>query len=151
MFIFITLIDQIVKQIVENTKCEIHIFKDIFNLIYVQNTGALYGTLKGANIMLALFASIVVAFLIIYAYKNKDKNKSRFIILQFIIAGGLSNLIDRIFRGYVVDFIQLKFFGIFNIADALIVFGTISIVFMELKGSLNGKERITDKWKRRWT
>ena len=79
--------------------------------------------------------------LFIYAYKNyaheSKENKTKFILWQFILAGGLSNIIDRIFRGFVIDFIDMKPFGVFNISDVCIVISVILIVFLEVKEILS--------------
>lgn len=57
-----------------------------------------------------------------------------------ILSGGIGNLLDRIFRGFVVDFISLKWVGIFNFADMYIVIGVIFIIILEITESLkNGK------------
>lgn len=134
MFLIITFVDQIIKYFVEKTSCNVSILGDAFNLIYAQNTGAMYGSFKGTNAIIAVISFAILATLGIYVYKNKEKDKIKFTIWQFVLGGGVSNLIDRIFRGYVVDFIQLKFFGIFNLSDACIILGIISIIFLELRG-----------------
>ncbi len=145
MFLIITFIDQIIKYFVEKSNCNVSILGDVFNLIYAQNTGAMYGSFKGGNAIIAFLSFIILITLGIYVYKNKEKDKIEFIIWQFVLGGGVSNLIDRMFRGYVVDFIQLKFFGIFNLSDACIVLGIISIIFLELKGNRNEAKQFSDK------
>ena len=76
-----------------------------------------------ANILIII---VTIAFIKI---KWKELDNISFISLSFIIAGGISNLIDRIFRGYVIDFINVKFidFPTFNIADIFVVIGIIII------------------------
>lgn len=69
--------------------------------------------------------------------KRKSLQEKGFML---ILAGGIGNLIDRIFRGFVVDFISLKWVGIFNFADMCIVIGVIFIIILEIMESLkNGK------------
>lgn len=137
-FFIIVAIDQLVKYIVVSTNAYIPIIKDIFNIEFTQNTGGIYGMFQGENYIFALISIIILAFIFFYAYQDKEKSKVKFILWQFIIAGGISNVIDRICRGYVVDFIQLKIlkifdFGVFNLSDACIVLGIIAIIFLELK------------------
>ena len=134
----IIIFDQIIKYIVEKTNAHIKIIEDVFNVDYAQNTGAMYGFFKGNNHLFAITSLLIIILLSIYVFKNKEKNNTKFLMWQFVIAGGISNVIDRFFRGYVVDFIQLRFFkifdfGIFNLSDACIVLGIICIIFIELK------------------
>ena len=67
------------------------------------------------------------------------------VLWQFIIAGGVGNLIDRIFRGFVVDYVQLKFFGVFNLADAFIVISSVLVIFLEIRELVSGNNREEDK------
>ncbi len=132
-FLTILIIDQIIKQIVVSTSLNIPIIKNIFNLMYVQNTGGMYGMLSNNNVLFIAISIAILAILGYYVLKNVNQKTPQFKIWQIILAGGVSNLIDRIFRGAVVDFIQLKFFGVFNLADACIVIGVILICVFELK------------------
>lgn len=96
---------------------------------------------QGNNHVFLIISLIVLMCLFFFTYKGTKENKLKSIIWQFILAGGVSNIIDRLFRGYVVDFIQMKFFGIFNLADVCIVVGAIIIIFLELKEILNESNR----------
>ena len=126
-------LDQIIKWRVASTQIHLLIWGDIFNLLYAQNTGGIYGMLPGNNMLFAIVSLLILCFLFYYAWQEKKKDKKKYILWQLVIAGGLSNVIDRIFRGYVVDFIQLKMFGIFNVADAMIVLGIIAIMILEIR------------------
>lgn len=132
-FYVIVLIDQMIKYYVESKELNIPIINNFFNIIYTQNTGGIYGILQGRNYLFIILSIEILAVLIFFSYKEISKNRKKFAIWQFVIAGGVSNVIDRIFRGYVVDFIQLKFFGVFNLADLMIVLGVIAIVVMDLR------------------
>ena len=57
-----------------------------------------------------------------------------------ILAGGLGNLIDRVFRGYVVDFIATPFIATFNIADSLVVIGVFLLLISEIIDSIRNKK-----------
>ena len=74
-------------------------------------------------------------------YKFYKKDKVKFTLWQLIMAGGVSNIIDRIFRGYVVDFIQMKPFRIFNFSDALIVISVCIFIYLEIKELSSGNNK----------
>lgn len=142
MYFFITLlIDQIIKYIVVTSNCDITIIPKYFNLIYVQNTGGVYGIFENNNIAFCIVSAIVLMILFIYSKNITKDNKLKQVLWQLILAGGVSNLIDRIFRGFVVDFVQMIGFGVFNLADACIVISAIIIIFIELKEIASGNNR----------
>ena len=92
----------------------------IISINLVTNTGASFGILKGSNTLLAFISMIALGIIMISAEKITRKQTMPVIILT---AGIIGNLIDRLFRGFVIDFIDLKFWPVFNIADSLIVIG----------------------------
>lgn len=137
-FLIVLIIDQLIKYFVVSTKLNVPLIENIFNLMYVKNTGGMYGMLSNNNIFFIVISIVILIILGYYIFKNVDRKTPQFKIWQIILAGGVSNLIDRIFRGAVVDFIQLKFFGVFNLSDACIVIGVILICVFELKEFLKG-------------
>lgn len=142
MYFLITLIiDQIIKYIVVASNCSISIIPNIFNLIYVKNTGGVYGIFQNSNFIFTMISIIVLIILFIYSKNITKDNKTKQVLWQLILAGGVSNLIDRIFRGFVVDFVQMLGFGVFNLADACIVISAIIIIFLELKEIRSGSNR----------
>lgn len=142
MYFFITLlIDQILKYIVISSNCDVTIIPKYFNLIYVQNTGGVYGVFEDNNFAFCIISAIVLMILFIYSKNITKDNKFKQVLWQLILAGGVSNLIDRIFRGFVVDFVQMIGFGVFNFADACIVISAIIIIFIELKEIASGNNR----------
>lgn len=127
------IIDQLIKWgVSSNMKLfdSISIIPNVLSITYVQNNGAAFSIMSGSTIFLILITSLML-ILAIGAIVLKKVSKYRFLItLSFIIAGGLGNLFDRIFRNFVIDYIDLKFwpmqnFAIFNFADCLIVVGVI--------------------------
>lgn len=142
MYFLITLmIDQIIKYIVVASNCNIPIIPNIFNLIYVKNTGGVYGIFENSNFKFIIISIIILIILFIYSKNITKDNKLKRVLWQLILAGGVSNLIDRIFRGFVVDFVQMIGFGVFNLADACIVISAIMIIFLELKEIKSGSNR----------
>jgi len=95
----------------------------------VSNTGIAFGLLKGHNILFIIINLIILA-LIIYYYKKETKLR---LALSFLISGIIGNLIDRIFFNGVRDFIDLKFWPVFNLADSFNVIGIIILVYLTLK------------------
>ena len=133
--IIFLIVDQITKILVVNSLVpgeNIEIIKNIFNIIYTNNTGAAFSILLGKRIFLIVVAVLIIGVLLYYIKRNKiEKNKDN-IALSFVIGGSLGNLIDRIVRGYVIDFISIKLgnynFPIFNVADILIVIGVFLLL-----------------------
>ncbi|MAG77857.1 signal peptidase II [archaeon] len=95
-----------------------------FGINYLENTGAAFGLFKGMNIVLIVVSVLVLIFLIYY-YK-KIKWKLPFIL---IFAGTLGNLIDRLFFGYVRDFVMIWIWPVFNVADVCSTIGVLLLAY----------------------
>ena len=120
------LIDQLSKILVLN-------FNDIsFGILKIEvvyNTGIAFG-MGASNLYNAILVFLVICVIVNFAYNQRDKlNNKPIIVLSMIISGGVGNLIDRIFRGGVLDFIKIANFPIFNLADSFIVIGWILLIF----------------------
>lgn len=142
--IILLCIDQIAKLLVINllTKTDsIAIIKNFFYLTYINNDGAAFSILVGKRIFLILVAIIVIIMLIHYIKKNNIQNKLELVSISLIIGGSLGNLMDRVVRGYVIDFLDFKIFNynfpIFNLADTFIVIGVILLLLKELRKENN--------------
>ena len=129
----------------------ITVIPGVFDLTYIINRGAAWGVLADKQILLNVFTVIVIAALVYYVIKKrKSIGRLELISIAMIVGGGVGNLIGRIFDGYVVDFIHLRFvdfFNIFNIADIGITVGcfllVISVIFFsksEKKPAAEGPE-----------
>jgi len=134
--IFIILIDQFTKYlIIYNHK--IFINKDflLFRLDFVKNYGAAFNIFSGSRIFLS-FISIIFSILLIYLILRKNTlNLYDLYSYSFILGGTIGNGIDRIFKGFVIDFINLNFinFPVFNIADISINVGFIFLLYSIFK------------------
>lgn len=107
------------------------IIDGVVRLTYVENTGAAWGILSGATIVLSIVAALFCVFLAwMYIRNYKKMTKLSKIITGLMFAGALGNLIDRIIFGYVRDMIEVTFisFPVFNIADSAMVIGMILLV-----------------------
>ena len=99
----------------------------IINLSYCENTGAAFSIFENNIIFLILITSIFLIFGIWVILARKIKHKLALLSVTLILAGGVGNLIDRIFRGYVIDYLEVKLFrfAVFNFADCCVVIGAI--------------------------
>ena len=123
IFLCSVVFDQLIKYFVDKFQPSFAVLNGFINIKYAQNTGGMYSLLENNNFVFIIVSVFILMLLYFMAFKMKKDNISKVenVFWQFVFAGGVSNLIDRIFRGYVVDFISMKPFGIFNISDALIV------------------------------
>ena len=132
----IVLSDQLAKSTI-SISSESLINKDyvIFSLDYIKNYGAAFNILNGSRIFLSL-VSIVIAILLLYFILNKKLiSYIELFSYSFILGGTIGNGIDRVTKGYVVDFINLNFieFPVFNIADISINIGLILLIYSYIK------------------
>lgn len=137
--ILFLLIDQISKILVIkffDINNGIELIKNFFYLTYTHNTGAAFSILTGQRLLLILVAVIILILIFNYIRKNKVEGKVEKIAFSLIIGGSLGNLIDRIIRGYVIDFLDFKIFGynfpVFNLADTFIVVGVLLMLITTL-------------------
>ncbi len=122
--------------------------KEWLSFTYCENRGAAFSSLQDKQPFLIAVTSVMIIALIVLLISKRVKNKYMIWSIAAIIGGGIGNLIDRIFNGYVVDFIDFKIinFAVFNFADICTVIGSVSlcilVFFSETAGA--GKKRNTD-------
>ena len=125
------------KMVVNQTSI---LVKNFLSITYVHNTGAAFSLFEGNRWLLVLIGIIAVVALIIYIGKLIDMNELDIFSYSLLIGGVLGNLVDRIFRGYVIDYVSLNLFGyhfpIFNFADICIVVSVVIILISMVKGDL---------------
>ena len=130
--IFIVLLDQFTKFLMfYNTKLFINKDFLLFKLDLVKNYGAAFNIFSGNRIFLSLI-SIFFSTLIIYLiFRKNTLNSLDLYSYSFILGGTIGNGIDRIYKGFVVDFINLNIivFPVFNIADISINIGFIFLLY----------------------
>lgn len=131
--IIMILIDQLIKYYIYINRPQITIIPKWLGITYAENTGTLFGMAQGSNIILIAAAIIIISLILFIVFKKTKKYSLERKLWQLILAGGIGNLIDRIFRGFVIDYVSLKFFGVCNIADFCIVFGVILLIIREIK------------------
>ena len=111
-------------------KFSVSLIKNICSLSYVENTGAAFGILKNQKLFFVLITILAVTIIGYYFFALKKDEVNKFALI-FIFSGTMGNFLDRIFRGYVIDFIELTFidFPLFNFADIFLTFGLIWLGF----------------------
>ena len=134
--IFIVLTDQFTKYLMFYNK-ELFINKDflLFKLDFVKYYGAAFNIFSGNRIFLSCI-SIIFSILLTYLILRKNTlNSYDLYSYSFILGGTIGNGIDRIFKGFVIDFINLNFinFPVFNIADISINIGFIFLLYSIFK------------------
>lgn len=110
----------------------------VFDLIFVQNTGAAFSILENSKIFLIAFSVLAVLLILIYAIKNITKYSVMAVFWTSILVAGIScNLYERIAFGYVRDFFKLNFvdFPVFNISDIFINLSVFAIVVIIIKNN----------------
>ena len=136
--IFIVLIDQFTKYLISyNTKLFINKDFLLFKLDFVKNYGAAFNIFSGSRLFLSLI-SIIFSILLIYLILRKNNlNILDLYSYSFILGGTIGNGIDRIYKGFVVDFINLNIinFPVFNIADISINIGFIFLLYNIFKNN----------------
>ena len=136
--IFIVLIDQFTKYLITyNNKLLLNKNFLLFKLDFVKNYGAAFNILSGSRIFLSLI-SIIFSILLVYLILTKNNlNTLDLYSYSFILGGTVGNGIDRILKGYVIDFINLNIinFPVFNIADISINIGFIFILYNIFKNN----------------
>lgn len=98
----------------------------LINLTYLENRGAAFGILQDKRILFVILTIAIVLYLLYYFITNLKSNPLVLnIAFSLIISGALGNFYDRLFQGYVVDFIEFAFvdFPVFNIADIFVTVG----------------------------
>lgn len=118
------------------------------NWTYCENTGMSFSLLEGKQLLLTILPIIMICVIEWYIFSGRAKGYAQLFSLAAIAGGGLGNLIDRVFLGYVVDFIDFKIinFAIFNFADICVVCGGIifAVLFI-LEDKKNEKKAAESK------
>jgi signal peptidase II len=140
-------IDQLIKQwglSVLRERASIEVIPGLFNLTYVENRGAAFGVFQGQTLMLSVVTAALL--LAIAAAVALDKFKPDYMLwsISLGLAGGIGNLVDRVSRGFVVDYLDFSAlfgFPVFNFADCLVVTATALVLayFLLLEPKTKGE------------
>lgn len=148
--LLIAVIDQVIKYFVVmylEPVSTVTAIPHLLDLIYIENTGVAFGMFKNLRWIFVIVTLAVIVAFVILLFKNAGNSRLFSIASVLIIGGGIGNLIDRIFRGFVVDYLQLSFFPpVCNFADYCITAGTVVLViyllfYSELSSDIKFKEK----------
>lgn len=140
--IIVLVIDQLSKMIANMYLVDniVTIIPNFFKLEYALNTGAAWSILNSHQVIIIVISIIlmIILFMINKNFKNNIRNNIAF---GLVFGGIWGNLVDRIFHGYVIDFLSFKIFNynypIFNVADIAVVLGILLLIFAVIKGEDN--------------
>jgi len=137
-------LDQVTKEIIRRTVAvngRIEVIKNFFEISYTENTGAAFGTFRGQNNIFIVISIAAIGFIILY-YRQFKEDIWMKISLGLLMGGALGNLIDRVIFHYVTDFIRvrwwlmhLRWWPVFNIADASVCVGAAMLIVGMIKRS----------------
>ena len=137
--IFLLFIDIFTKYIINiyfNLMETKEIIPNFFSITKVYNYGASWNILSGYRWLLIIITLIILIMLIIYQ-KNFILNIRNIFGFSFLYSGIIGNLIDRVFYGYVIDYLDFNIFGydypVFNFADICIVIGMTLLIIAIIK------------------
>lgn len=105
------------------------VIKGLLYFTFVQNTGAVFGSLRNTNSFL-VWVTLVAVGLMLYLWDNFPQTRLTHTCLMLILAGTAGNLIDRIFLGYVTDFADILVWPVFNLADSMVTAGIIGLMLL---------------------
>ncbi len=152
LIVVLVALDQLVKYLVlQHIPLGAHVpfIPYIMELTYVQNTGAAFSMFEEHTWLLTLVSAVMSVVLAVAIWKNFFRHPLGKLCLTLVLGGAIGNLIDRAFRGFVVDMFNVLFmrFAVFNVADIFVVVGGIAagIYYLFLEPKLEHREEKHDK------
>jgi signal peptidase II len=140
------LADQLTKQLVAGTlslDSEVHVLGPL-SIHRVQNSGIAFGLFPSATPAVIVLTSIAVGWMLVYFARSGARHPVLPAALGLLIGGSISNLLDRVRLGHVTDFIDLRFWPAFNLADSFIVAGVALLLGALVAADRNPRRRVGD-------
>ena len=131
--IIILLSDQLTKFLIRKNfqlNQSIALITNFLHLTYVTNTGSAFGLFKNNNIIFIIISLIVIIAILASIKRIKENQKLLKFCAGLLLGGTVGNLIDRLFYGYVTDFIDFRVWPFFNVADSAITVGIILLIIL---------------------
>ena len=128
LIIVLLVLDQLIKLVIINNPTKT-IIPNVVEIKLTENKGGAFGVGQNSTFSYIVTNVIVLGIIIKFMTNgNKLIDVKTKVVLALVLAGGISNLIDRICRGYVLDFINIKNLPVFNLADLYVLIGWIGFV-----------------------
>jgi len=128
--VFLFILDRYIKLQAMALAAPVELISDILRFNFAKNYNIAFSLPLGGPILIA-FICLIIGGIIIYTLKLAKNNEWINVgLLTNILFGAISNLLDRFKYGYVVDYIDLKYFTVFNLADTMIVVGVFLIIII---------------------
>jgi signal peptidase II len=108
------------------------IVKGLLYITHVRNKGAVFGLFSGKQTLFIVATLLSICLIVFYYVKMRETLFVLNAALGLELGGAIGNLIDRLSRGWVTDFIHVRDFPVFNIADSAIVVGVVLLLFVSL-------------------
>jgi signal peptidase II len=146
----VILLDQLTKAAVRNSLQIGEIYRpelwisQYARLLHLKNTGATNGLFQNLNNILAVFPFIVAAAILVYFPRIPRQDWLIRLALGLYLGGALGNLVDRLAQGYVTDFISVGYFAVFNVADAAVSLGAVTLILGAWQHDKTKKIQITE-------
>lgn len=124
-------LDQLLKALVTSNLGHGRVLDVLGGLVridFTRNTGAAFGTFQSQGVALVVIALTVTAGIFVYARRIARSAAAVRVGLGLILGGALGNLVDRLRFGYVIDYVDLRWWYVFNLADTAIVLGVVCLV-----------------------
>ncbi|MDI3316403.1 MAG: signal peptidase II [Bacillota bacterium] len=106
----------------------------VFHLTYTRNTGAAFSLFQGGSDWLAGVSLVIAAGVVLFALRQGRGRPWLQVALGLVLGGALGNLVDRLSRGWVVDFLDFRIWPVFNLADSSVVVGALLLAWQLLAG-----------------
>ena len=146
--IIVALLDQYTKALaiakLKDGVGSVQVFGDVLRFTYVENTGAAFGIFQNGNVVLTVITAIILAGVLGAFIAMKPKSTLARSAAGLIMGGAVGNLIDRVTRGFVVDFLDVRVinYPVFNIADSCVVVGAALIcIYVIFSDEAKAKEK----------
>ena len=145
----IAAIDQLIKYFIVRDLApvkSVSVIDGLFSLTYVENRGVAFGLFQNHIWIFAIITALLIGVFIWLIVTKRITGGLFYTAAALMIGGGIGNLIDRVFRGFVVDYLSLSFFPpVCNFADYCITIGAALLVVVFLFRSGKGKSTASEK------
>ncbi len=142
--LIVLILDQATKQFFWHLGRNFDVIDGFFRVTLVRNSGAAFGMLQDGRIFLVASSIIASLFILFLAQRLPAQNLARRVFLGLILGGALGNLVDRIYPGQVIDFIDMGIpayrWPVYNIADSAVTIGGLLLVLSVTRSRNGGEE-----------